>query len=208
MNEDVQFLDIVIPKSIANMELPAPELVQFYKDYDNRNISISDIDEDLFATTKLIYDYNASDKGKPIEERKPITIQIMSYGGDLYQAYALISAILASTTPVITINCGVAMSAGLLILLAGHKRYAMKYSTAMIHSGSGGAQGTYEQMEEQQKNYKKLVDLMRNYIMERTTIDSKLFNKNKAKDWYITDSEQVELGIVSKIVENLDEIIF
>lgn len=208
MNEDVQFLDIVIPKSIANMELPAPELVQFYKDYDNRNIFISDIDEDLFATTKLIYDYNASDKGKPIEERKPITIQIMSYGGDLYQAYALISAILASTTPVITINCGVAMSAGLLILLAGHKRYAMKYSTAMIHSGSGGAQGTYEQMEEQQKNYKKLVDLMRNYIMERTTIDSKLFNKNKTKDWYITDSEQVELGIVSKIVENLDEIIF
>lgn len=208
MNEDVQFLDIVIPKSIANMELPAPELVQFYKDYDNRNIFISDIDEDLFATTKLIYDYNASDKGKPIEERKPITIQIMSYGGDLYQAYALISAILASTTPVITINCGVAMSAGLLILLAGHKRYAMKYSTAMIHSGSGGAQGTYEQMEEQQKNYKKLVDLMRNYIMERTTIDSKLFNKNKTKDWYITDSEQVELGIVSKIVESLDEIIF
>lgn len=207
MNEDVQFLDIVIPKSVANMELPAPELVQFYKDYDNRNIFISDIDEDLFATTKLIYDYNASDKGKPIEERKPITIQIMSYGGDLYQAYALISAILASTTPVITINCGVAMSAGLLILLAGHKRYAMKYSTAMIHSGSGGAQGTYEQMEEQQKNYKKLVDLMRNYIMERTTIDSKLFNKNKTKDWYITDSEQVELGIVSKIVENLDEIL-
>lgn len=207
MNEDVQFLDIVIPKSIANMELPAPELVQFYKDYDNRNIFISDIDEDLFTTTKLIYDYNASDKGKPIEERKPITIQIMSYGGDLYQAYALISAILASTTPVITINCGVAMSAGLLILLAGHKRYAMKYSTAMIHSGSGGAQGTYEQMEEQQKNYKKLVDLMRNYIMERTTIDSKLFNKNKTKDWYITDSEQVELGIVSKIVENLDEIL-
>lgn len=189
------------------MELPAPELVQFYKDYDNRNIFISDIDEDLFATTKLIYDYNASDKGKPIEERKPITIQIMSYGGDLYQAYALISAILASTTPVITINCGVAMSAGLLILLAGHKRYAMKYSTAMIHSGSGGAQGTYEQMEEQQKNYKKLVDLMRNYIMERTTIDSKLFNKNKTKDWYITDTEQVELGIVSKIVENLDEIL-
>ena len=207
MSEEVQVLDVIIPKSVSNLELPAPELVQFYKDYDNRNIFISDIDEDLFATTKLIYDYNATDKGKPIEERKPITIQIMSYGGDLYQAYALISAMLASTTPVITINCGVAMSAGLLILLAGHKRYAMKYSTAMIHSGSGGAQGTYEQMEEQQKNYKKLVDLMRNYIMERTTIDSKLFNKNKTKDWYITDSEQVELGIVGKIVENLDEII-
>ena len=83
----------------------------------------------------------------------------------------------------------------------------MKYSTAMIHSGSGGAQGTYEQMEEQQKNYKKLIDAMRSYIMERTNIDLKLFNKNKTKDWYITDAEQVELGIVDSIVSDLDEIL-
>ena len=105
------------------------------------------------------------------------------------------------------VNMGVAMSAGLLILLAGHKRYAMKYSTAMIHSGSGGTQGTYKQCEEQQKNYKKLVDMMRNYILERTNIEVKLFKKQWTKDWYLTDKEQVELGIVSKIVENLDEII-
>lgn len=208
MNEDIQVLDIVIPEDLATAKLPSPELVNYYKDYDNRVIFVGDVDDCLFDVTKQIYEYNRQDKGKKVEDRTPITIQIMSYGGDLYQAYALISAILASTTPVYTINCGVAMSAGLLILLAGHRRFAMKYSTAMIHSGSGGAQGTYEQMEEQQKNYKKLVDLMRNYIMERTTIDSKLFNKNKTKDWYITDSEQVELGIVSKIVENLDEIIF
>ena len=208
MNEDIQVLDIVIPEDLTTAKLPSPELVNYYKDYDNRVIFVGDVDDCLFDVTKQIYEYNRQDKGKKVEDRTPITIQIMSYGGDLYQAYALISAILASTTPVYTINCGVAMSAGLLILLAGHKRFAMKYSTAMIHSGSGGAQGTYEQMEEQQKNYKKLVDLMRNYIMERTTIDSKLFNKNKTKDWYITDSEQVELGIVSKIVDNLDEIIF
>lgn len=88
---------------------------------------------------------------------------------------------LASKTPIRTINMGVAMSAGLLILLAGHERYAMKYSTAMIHRGSGGAQGTYEQMEEQQKNYKKLIDTMRDYILERTNIDTKLFNKQKVR---------------------------
>lgn len=208
MNEDIQVLDIVIPEDLTTAKLPSPELVNYYKDYDNRVIFVGDVDDCLFDVTKQIYEYNRQDKGKKIEDRTPITIQIMSYGGDLYQAYALISAILASTTPVYTINCGVAMSAGLLILLAGHKRFAMKYSTAMMHSGSGSAQGTYEEMEASQKNYKKLVDLMRNYIMERTTIDSKLFSKNKTKDWYITDSEQVELGIVSKIVDNLDEIIF
>jgi len=208
MDENIKVLDIVIPEEIEDVKLPSPELVKYYKDYDNRNIAIDyDIDESLFEVTKQILEYNRQDKDIPTDKRKPINIYVMSYGGDLYQAYALISTMLASKTPIRTINMGVAMSAGLLILLAGHERYAMKYSTAMIHSGSGGAQGTYEQMEEQQKNYKKLVDMMRDYILERTNIDTKLFNRQKSKDWYLNDKEQVELGIASKIIDNLDEII-
>ena len=206
MEENIQVLDLIIPPE-ADVKLPSPDLLLYYKNYDNRAIAVDcDIDDSLIETTKQIIEYNRSDKDIPVEERKPITIFIMSYGGDLYQAYALISAILASKTPVRTVNMGVAMSAGLLILLAGHERYAMKYSTAMIHSGSGGAQGTYEQMEEQQKNYKKLIDMMRDYILERTNIDPKLFKKMCSKDWYITDQEQVEYGIVSKIVDSLDEL--
>lgn len=207
MEENIQVLDLIIPPE-ADVKLPSPDLVLYYKNYDNRAIAVDcDIDDSLIETTKQIVEYNRSDKDIPVEQRKPITIFIMSYGGDLYQAYALISAILASKTPVRTVNMGVAMSAGLLILLAGHERYAMKYSTAMIHSGSGGAQGTYEQMEEQQKNYKKLIDMMRDYILERTNIDPKLFKKMCSKDWYITDQEQVDYGIVSKIVDSLDELI-
>jgi ATP-dependent Clp protease protease subunit len=207
MEENIQVLDIVIPPE-ADVKLPSPDLVHYYKDYDERNISIDyDIDDSLFEVTKQIMEYNRKDKDIPVEQRKPINIYVMSYGGDLYQAYALISTMLASKTPIRTINMGVAMSAGLLILLAGHERYAMKYSTAMIHSGSGGTQGTYEQCEEQQKNYKKLVDMMRNYILERTNIEVKLFKKQWTKDWYLTDKEQVELGIVSQIVENLDSIL-
>ena len=207
MDENIQVLDIVIPPE-ADVKLPSPDLVHYYKDYDERNISIDyDIDDSLFEVTKQIMEYNRKDRDVPVEQRKPINIYVMSYGGDLYQEYALISTMLASKTPIRTINMGVAMSAGLLILLAGHERYAMKYSTAMIHSGSGGTQGTYEQCEEQQKNYKKLVDMMRNYILERTNIEVKLFKKQWTKDWYLTDKEQVELGIVSQIVENLDSIL-
>lgn len=207
MDENIQVLDIVIPPE-ADVKLPSPDLVHYYKDYDERNISIDyDIDDNLFEVTKQIMEYNRKDKDIPVEQRKPINIYVMSYGGDLYQAYACISTMLASKTPIRTINMGVAMSAGLLILLAGHERYAMKYSTAMIHSGSGSASGSYEEMEASQKNYKKLIDMMRDYILERTTIDTKTFSKNKTKDWYLTDADQLKYGVVSKIVENLDEII-
>lgn len=208
MEENLQVLDIIIPEEVADMKLPSPDLVRYYKDYDDRNISIDfDIDDSLFDVTKQILDYNRKDRDIPVEKRKPINIYIMSFGGELYPAYALISTILASKTPVNTINMGVAMSAGLLILLAGHKRYAMKYSTAMIHQGSGGAQGTFSEMEEQQKNYRKLIDSMRDYILERTKIDVKLYNKNKSKDWFLTDKEQVDLGIVDEVVTDLDSIL-
>lgn len=207
MEENIQVLDIVIPQE-ADVKLPSPDLVHYYKDYENRNIYVDyDIDDTLFEVTKQILEYNRQDRGKKPEERQPINIYIMSYGGDLYQAYAAISTMLASKTPIRTINMGVAMSAGILLLLAGHERYAMKYSTAMIHQGSGGAQGTFSEMEEQQKNYRKLIDSMRDYILDRSKIDIKLFNKNKSKDWFLTDKEQVSLGICDKIIENLDEII-
>lgn len=208
MEENLQVLDIIIPEEVADVKLPSPDLVHYYKDYDDRNISIDyDIDASLFDVTKQIMEYNRKDRNIPVEKRKPINIYIMSFGGELYPAYALISTILASKTPVNTINMGVAMSAGLLILLAGHKRYAMKYSTAMIHQGSGGAQGTFSEMEEQQKNYRKLIDSMRDYILERTKIDVKLYNKNKSKDWFLTDKEQVDLGIVDEVVTDLDSIL-
>lgn len=208
MEENLQVLDIIIPEEVADVKLPSPDLVHYYKDYDDRNISIDyDIDASLFDVTKQIMEYNRKDRNIPVEKRKPINIYIMSFGGELYPAYALISTILASKTPVNTINMGVAMSAGLLILLAGHKRYAMKYSTAMIHQGSGGAQGTFSEMEEQQKNYRKLIDSMRDYILERTKIDVKLYNKNKSKDWFLTDKEQVDLGIVDEVVTDLDSVL-
>ena len=109
MEENIQVLDLIIPPE-ADVKLPSPDLLLYYKNYDNRAIAVDcDIDDSLIETTKQIVEYNRSDKDIPVEERKPITIFIMSYGGDLYQAYALISAILASKTPVRTVNMGVAM---------------------------------------------------------------------------------------------------
>ena len=102
---------------------------------------------------------------------------------------------------------GVAMSAGLLIMLASKERYCLKRSQALIHQGSGALQGSYSEIEENQKSYKKMVDDMGIYIMSKTKIDQKLFNKNKSKDWYLSDREQVELGIANKIVTSLDEIL-
>lgn len=112
-----------------------------------------------------------------------------------------------SKTPVITVNVAEAYSGGCLLLLAGHKRYAFKYSKAMLHTGSGGISGTYEQTEQAQKNYRKQIEEMSSYILERTGMDEKLYKRNKSKDWYMDSNEQVQNNIVHSIVSSLDEII-
>lgn len=204
----MESIDIALPINLANMTLPEPSLVNYWRNAENRIFFIDyEIDDSLTEIIKNIMYINSLDKGIPIEERKPIVLCIHSYGGDLQVAYSLIASCEVSQTPVYTVNIGCAMSAGLLILLAGKKRFCFKRSQALIHSGSALQGGTYEQLQESQKAYDKQISDMREYIMAHTKIEKKLFTKNKSKDWYISDSEQVNLGIVDKIVENMDEII-
>lgn len=203
----IKVLDIVIPPE-ADVKLPDPSLLAYYNDKQERAIWIdSDIDDCTYEITKQIYEYNRQDKDIPVESRKPIRIYINSFGGDLYQCFALISAIGASKTPVYTINTGVAMSAGMIILLSGHKRFAVKYSIAMCHSGSGSVGGDFEQTQSAMDNYKKMVDTMKTYILERTKIDSKTLSRKWTKDWYMFADEQVSLGVVNEIVEDISEVV-
>lgn len=203
----VKVLDIVIPPE-ADVKLPDPSLLAYYNDKQERAIWIdSDIDDCTYEITKQIYEYNRQDKDIPVESRKPIRIYINSFGGDLYQCFALISAIGVSKTPVYTINTGVAMSAGMIILLSGHKRFAVKYSIAMCHSGSGSVGGDFEQTQSAMDNYKKMVDTMKTYILERTKIDSKTLSRKWTKDWYMFADEQVSLGVVNEIVKDISEVV-
>ena len=196
---------LTIPEKLENLQLPAPELLTFYQDEKNRTLWIEgEICDSLWEYTKLILKYNREDLGKSIEERKPIKIFINSPGGNLDETLAFAGMIGISKTPVWTINTGWCYSAAGLILMSGHKRFAMPNSQALIHSGSGGTMGTYEQNVEQMKNYKALVDKMKTFILSKTKIDAKLFKKNSTKDWYISTEEMLEFGIVDTIVEDMD----
>ena len=199
---------IVLPKFLENLQLPSPELLTYYRNLEDRVIWIDyGVDEGILEVSKMIMRFNKEDKDIPVEQRKPIKLLLYSYGGDGQACFSLLDVIALSKTPVHTINMGVAMSAGLLILLAGHQRFCLKTSTALAHSGSGGASGTFEQTEAQMKDYKRFVDTMRNYIIERTNIDTKTFNKHKNKEWYIYSEEQIQYGICHQIVEDIDDIL-
>ena len=194
-----------IPESLENLKLPDPTLLSYYQDESNRVLWVdSEICGNLTELTKLIIKYNKEDKCKPVEDRQPIKIFITSPGGNLDETLAFVGLIDISKTPVWTIDAGWAYSAAGLILMSGHKRFALPNTECLIHSGSGHLGGSYEQTTEQMKNYKALVDKMRDFILSKTQIDQKLFKKQSTKDWYINTEEMLKYGIVDSIVDDLD----
>ena len=196
---------VAIPGQIENIQLPDPGLLGYYRDEQDRVFWIEGVIEDnLFEISKLILRYNKEDKDIPIEQRKPIKIFINSPGGDLDTTLAFVGLIQISKTPIWTINTCWAYSAAGLILMAGHRRFALPNTECLIHSGSGQMGGTFEQTAEQMKNYKYLVDKMRDFILSKTKIDQKLFKKNSQKDWYIYTDEMLTLGVVDELVDDLD----
>ena len=203
-----EMMKLMIPTNLENLQLPSPELLTYYRNLEDRVIWIDyGVDESILEVSKLIMYFNKEDRDVPVEQRKPIKLLLYSYGGDGQACFSLLDVIALSKTPVYTINMGVSMSAGLLILLAGHKRLCLKNSIALAHSGSGGTCGTYEQTEAQMKDYQRFVKTMRDYIIERTDIDSKTLNKYKSKEWYLYAEDQVKYRVVDKIIDNIDEIL-
>jgi ATP-dependent Clp protease protease subunit len=204
----VEELQIALPENLEDIKLPSPEMVNYWRLAENRIFYIDyEIDESILEIQRSILAINIADKGIEPTKRKSIKLYIDSPGGLLSETLSLCTTCILSKTPVITVNIAEAYSGGALLLLAWHKRYGLPYSKAMLHTGSGGVQGTYEQTEQAQKNYKKQVDEMGQYILDRSGMDEKIYRKNKAKDWYMDVNEQLAYGLITDIVTDLDEII-
>jgi len=198
---------IAIPAEVKDLTLPAPEEVTYWSLRQQRAYWIDyEIDEDysLIELAKEIVRINNEELS--VENPKPVTLYIHSYGGDLRQAIFFCDLIEASRVPIITVATGAAMSAGLLIFLAGKRRYAFKHTKLLIHQGSGVISGNYDEVDAAQKAYKKEIEKMKDYILERSSIDEKTYSKNKSKDWYLSGEELINYGVADKIIESFSDI--
>lgn len=195
--------------TLSNLQLPDPQLYNYYKNLDERKIWIDyDISsENVLDVTKNIIQWNKEDKDKPVEDRTPIRLYIFSMGGEVDATLNVANVCELSKTPVYTYNMGVSMSGGLLILLSGSKRFCLDGSRAMVHSGSGGIAGTGEQVEAAAKDYQRQIKYMHEYVMRRTGMSAKTFSKYKSKDWFLNAQEQIDFGMAHKIITDIDDIL-
>lgn len=148
-----------------------------------------------------IYDDEQEEEKKEYE-RTPIELYISSYGGYVYCGFSLVDAILSSKTPVHTICSGKAMSMGLAIFLAGHKRYGYRHSTFMYHQISGWFWGDLTHIKRDIKECERLEQLYDELVLARTNILKEKLDeiKEKRMDWFIPCDEAQKLGIINEIL--------
>lgn len=200
---------VELPAAVENLSLPDPGLVTYYRNLEDRTFWIvGDIDCGLLEIAKNIIMFNQKDAMNGInpEDRLPIKIYLFTDGGEVDPTFSLIDTISMSKTPVITINAGLALSSGLLILVAGHKRYAYSHSDTMYHSGSAGFIGDYEKMKASMENYERTIKKIQEHVLSHTTIPHEEFEKNKANDWYFNSEEMIKYGIVDSIINDFSDI--
>ena len=206
MNELNNIL-VGIPEPVANLQLPDPNLRDYYTDEQDRVFWVDDaIDENLLGLVKMIIRCNREDKGMSVEARKPIKVFIDSPGGDICALWTTIKAIETSKTPVHTINYCTAYSAACDLLVAGHKRYALPGTNAMTHSGSCMFGGTMEQAENMKKHFDKLGKKITDYFLAHTKVDPKTFKKKAPSDWYFDEQDMLDNGLIDEIVTDFDTI--
>lgn len=157
---------------------------------------IVEINEDDEHLIKLFHVYNLK------YEPEPIKIHIDSFGGSVYQILGLVSIMENSKTPIHTISTGVAMSAGLILLISGHRRFGHKYSTQLYHQLSAGTWGKLEDIKDDVAEYKRLQKVLEGILISKTKLTKKKMKEINTlkKDWYLTPEESLEWGIIDEII--------
>lgn len=186
--------------------------MEFKTDSRNLFFNVNVNQESISHLTKKIVEINESDARTEAMiqagilpftfNRPPIKIYIDTYGGEVYPILGLISLIESSKTPIHTICTGIAASAGFMLLISGHKRFAHKYSTLMYHQLSSGTAGTLKEMEESIEQKAKLQSTLEAIVKEKTKISGKTLKESFEKkiDLFYDVNQAIALGCIDEII--------
>jgi ATP-dependent Clp protease protease subunit len=182
----------------------------YYFDKENPSRTIilcGEVDDNtVYDLMEMICDINEYDDENEDNvrdyERKPIKMIINSFGGSVYDGFALIGVMENSKTPIHTYCYGSAMSMGFIIYISTHVRFAHKTSTLMYHEISDVFWGNITGAKQNIKECERIQKVYDDYVLSRTKIPVDKMNDYKARkdDWYMSAQEGLKYKIINKIL--------
>lgn len=131
---------------------------------------------------------------------KPILLYITTHGGSIYAALKAVDVIDKLEVPVHTIVTGYVASAGTLLSMAGKKRLISKHSFMLLHELRSSFWGKYSDARDQIENLDKIMDMITEFITEKSKIDSAELKSLLSRDRNWSVQECIEKGVVDQIL--------
>lgn len=129
-----------------------------------------------------------------------IHLKIRSDGGSLFEGLAILDRMRTLKSKIHTYVEGGAASAATLISVVGNKRYIGKNSLMLIHQLSAGNYGNFQQLEEQQENYRRLMQIIKSVYKQYTKMPMKTLEEILKRDLWLTAEECLKYGMVDEII--------
>jgi len=129
-----------------------------------------------------------------------IFLHINSFGGSVFAGIAAMDQIIKCKIPIYTVIDGCAASAATFLSVVGRKRFINKHAHVLIHQLSSGFWGKFSQIEDEMKNLKKLMKMIKNVYLDNTKITKKQLDKILNHDLWLNAEEALEYGLVDEIM--------
>jgi len=138
----------------------------------------------------------------------PIRIFIDSPGGDADAGYAIFDMIRFVKPKVWTIGMGLVASAAAIIQLAAprERRVGLPNSHYLIHQPLSGIRGVATDIEIHAKELEKLREKINRLIAEETGNSVNQVEKDTDRDYWMTATEAVNYGLISRVIINRSEL--
>lgn len=167
-------------------------------DFKNRRLYLfADVDSDTVSTmVKAINHFNDEDSDLAIE------IYIRTDGGVVEDMFSLYDAIRTSKAPIHTFGSGGVASAGVLILAAGHSRWAYENCWLMHHLSKQVTEGDEREIFAQAEANQKLAASTYKLLARHTKKTAKTWEREATKkgEVWLNAEEMMEWGIIDEII--------
>jgi ATP-dependent Clp protease protease subunit len=138
-----------------------------------------------------------------------IRLLINSPGGSVPGMLAIRDCMRAIPNDVITVNLGMAYSAGQFLLSSGTrgKRYALARSKVLLHQGSAGIGGPAQDIAIQADDLRRTRDTVLALIAEDTGQPIEVIEHDSRRDRWFSAEEALAYGFVDAIVQSADDVL-
>jgi len=193
----------------------AAQIMALTEDHEDQELLFKEIDLFINVKDRLIYLESDIDIYTPAYIRRridlisnltndwksPITLQICSYGGDVYAGLAICDVIDCAPMPINTVGNGPVMSAAGFVLISGTGvRAITANSYIMVHDIFGMIQGQSKDVVVETDHWKQLQEICYSLVASKTKKGKSYWKGKSRHSFYVGANEAIKLGLIDEVL--------